>query len=151
MPDQKSTSLPPDKILAHLQETLLVAVLSGQSLPGSDNPIRFPDLSFVLQQPKILLLDENLAGSISLKDSPVPVRIISRDDLQKEAHAEGDRAYLHFRPPQGSADSVRLTLEASIATQNPAQRTLGLSSMNVSFQKVGNRWQVGDEPAMLAS
>ncbi|HVF51199.1 MAG TPA: hypothetical protein VNA19_13990 [Pyrinomonadaceae bacterium] len=149
MSDQKSK--PSDKTLAQLQKSLLECALSGQPLPGSDRPFRFPDLAFVKNQPEVFLLDENLAESISVEDMPLPVRVMSRDELQAAAQAEGDRTYLSFQPPHRAGDAVRLGLEAKIATPNPSQRALGLSSVQVKFHKVGDDWQADDEPTMLAS
>jgi hypothetical protein len=151
MSDKKSKSAPSDKTLAHLQKSLLESALSGQPLPGSEQPFRFPDLAFVKNQPEVFLLDENLAGSLSVEDMPVPVRVLSRDEIQRAAQAEGDRTYLSFQPPHKADGAVRLGLEAKIATPNPSQRAMGLSSVQVEFRKVGDDWKADDEPTMLAS
>ena len=141
----------PDEELRHLQEALLKAVLSGEPLPGSDRPVRFPDLSFILRQPAVILLDENLAGSISAEELPMPVRILSLEVLLEEARTQGDTAYLQFQPAEREDDTVRLTLQAKIATRVPDQPTLGLSGIMVEFQKVSEGWEATGDPVFLAT
>lgn len=151
MPEVQSQSLPSDEVLRQLQETLLKAILLKERLPGGNQPIMFPDLSFILGQPTIVLVDENLAGPVTIEQPPKPIRIMSREDLLLEARTKGDIAYLLFRPPQGEDKSVKLTLEAKIAPCDPTQLTLGLSGVQVKFQKVTGQWEAIEEPAFFAT
>ncbi len=140
-----------NKILLQLQEMLLKAVLLGQSLPGHTQPIRFPDLSFILRQPIIFLLDTNLSGPIFIREFPSPIRILSVEALLQESQTHGDITYLQFQPPEVTDDAVRLTLEARIATRDPNQSKLGLSNISVKFLKVADEWKVVDEPIYSAA
>jgi hypothetical protein len=143
--------MPSKKVLLQLQETLLKAVLLGQSLPGATRPIRFPDLSFLVRQPTIFLVDKNLSGPISLAESSQPIRILTLAALSQECQKYGDITYLQFQPPEVMDETVRLTLEARIATRDPNQPKLGLSNIHVKFAKVGDEWQVVDEPVYSAA
>jgi hypothetical protein len=141
----------PDEILGHLQETLLRAVLAKEPLPGGRQPVELPDLSFVLRQPAVLLSKENLARSVSLEALPVPVRVLSPQDIAEEGSTSGDTAYLRFQPAQEEDDTVRLTLQASIVPRDPGLLALGLSGIQVRFQQIEDQWEIVDEPAFFAT
>ena len=140
-----------DEVLGRLQELLLNAILLGQKLPGIDQSVRFPDLPFLLQESTVTLIDENLANSVSAEEVLVPVRILSLEALLEEAHAQGDIAYLRFQPLEIEGDTVRLTLEAKICTHDPNQPVLGLSGIQVTFQKISGDWQVVNEPVLFSN
>jgi hypothetical protein len=151
MPKRNSESSPPRKTVAHLQEVLLKAALLNQPLPGGGRPVRLSDLSFILRHQFIYVSDVNLAGEISDEGLPKPLRTVSKEEVQKLARDEGDLAYLQFRPAEELEDGViRLTLEGRLATQDPGQHPMGLSSIQVKFRKVGDLWESTDEPTALA-
>jgi hypothetical protein len=140
-----------NQVLMQLQEMLLRAVLLGQPLPGYDQPVRIPDLEFITRQPDIYLVDQNLAGPITLPDAPKPLRIVSAETLQQEAQIKGNIAYLQFHVTEAADSSIRLRLETRIATAEPNRGELGLSSIDVTFSKVGNEWRVVDAPIYSAA
>ncbi len=144
-------STPPDEALGQLQQTLLQAVLSREFLPGGRQPVEMPDLSFVLRQPTVLLSNENLARSISLEGLPLPVRVLSQQDVVEQARQSGDLAYLRFQPAQQEDDTVRLTLEARIVPQDPSLHALGLSGIQAKFRRVEGEWETVDEPNFFAT
>ena len=128
------------------------AALLNEPLPGSSRPTRLSDLDFILRHPNIYLSEENLAGKISGEGLPKPLHITSDEELRKEAAEQGDVAYLHFRPAeQLDDDTIRLTLEGKFLTRDPGQHPLGLSSLQVKFRKVGDRWEIIDDPVAMAS
>jgi hypothetical protein len=129
----------------------LKAVLLRRALPGLDERVIFPDLCFILRQPTVVLLDENLAGRVTMEEPPGPVRVRSREDLVREARARGDIMYLAFRPAQREDKSVTLTLEARIAPKDAAQLTSGLSGVQVKFEEVGGQWEATEEPVFFAT
>jgi len=143
--------MPSAEDISQLQSLLLQAVLLGTPLPGTGQPVRFPDLSFVTRQPSIVLADENLSAPISVAGAPKPVRVLSTDAIRQEAQQHGDVAYLQFAAPQIKDDQVRLTLAARIATANPAYAELGLSSIHVGFRKAGSAWLLVDDPVYSAA
>jgi len=130
---------------------LLRSVLSREALPGSRQPVEMPDLSFVLRQSPVLLSNENLASSVSLEGLPVPVRVLSQEEIVEEARERGDTAYLRFQPAQEEGDAVRLTLEARILPQDPGSLALGLSGVQVRFQQADGQWETADEPSFFAT
>jgi hypothetical protein len=144
-------SIMSDEVLGQLQELLLKAILLGQKLPGLDRSIQFPDLPFLLQESTITLIDENLKNSISFAEVPIPIRILSQQALLEEAHTQGDIAYLRFQPSEIEGDTVRLTLEAKVYPHDPNQSVLGLSGIQVTFQRVSGNWQVFREPILFSS
>lgn len=139
------------EVLGLLQVTLLKAVLLSRPLPGADRPTHFPDLSFVLSQPPVLLVKENLMPPLENQAWPVPMRLISPETLEEEARAQGDLTYLRFQAPVSADDRALLTLEARVAPQNPQRSSLGLSGIQATFQQVGGRWEVVDEPLYFAT
>ena len=113
--------------------------------------MEMPDLSFVLRQPTVLLSNENLARSLSLGELPVPLRIISPEDIAEEARASGDIVYLRFQPAHEENATVRMTLQARIVPQDPGVHALGLSGVQVRFRQAEGRWEAVDEPIFFAS
>lgn len=149
MSETQSISAPSEEELRSLQKTLLRAVLLSEPLPGGDQPLIIPDLDLILRQPIVVLSDENLAGSLSIEESPKPIRILSQEDLLQEARLQGDLAYFHFQPPNIDGNAVRLTLEMKIAPRDPSQHTLGLGGVQARFQKI-SQWEVIEEPIFFA-
>lgn len=150
-PKKKGQSRPSKEEIGELQEILLTAILSSQPLPGADKPINFPDLAMIVNQPNIILADENLVRSVQIKASPKPVQILSSDEMREQARTHGDLTYLHFQPPEVGDNSVGLTLEGRIMPRNPDQRTLGLSTIQIRFHKVGDQWLAQGDPVLSAS
>lgn len=140
-----------DEVIGQLQELVLKAILLGQRLPGIDRSVRFPDLPFVLQKSTVTLIDENLANSVSIAGISVPVRILSQEALLEEAREQGDIAYLRFQPPGIEDNVVRLTLEAKVCPHDSSQPVLGLSGIQVTFQKISGNWQVVNEPILFSN
>lgn len=143
--------LPSNEVIKHLQEMLLNGVLMGRSLPGSGQPISFPDSSLIQSQPTIFLRDENLAGPLSIDGLAKPIRILSLEDLQQEARRHGDLTYLCFHPPLKENDAIRLTLEAKIIPKDPTHYALGLGGIQVVFHEVEGRWEAMGDQSQFAT
>ena len=145
--------MPSNDEIRQLQQLLLQAAITGRNLPGGNRPVQFPDLAFITRQPAIFVLDENLAGSVSLEDSPLPLRILSRELLEEEARTRKESvAYLAFNNKVLSKDEVQLTLEGRIVGYDSAEAVpLGLSSIHVTFRKLGGRWEITGEPSFSAA
>jgi hypothetical protein len=135
--------------LAELQRLLLGAVLRGDTLPGSGEPLRFPDLGFVLAQPEILVVNENLAGVPELDDPPKPIRVVDRSALEAERRGD-DLVYLRFGPAEERDDGVRITLEARIRSGSQARAAMGLGGVLARFERVGSSWQLAEPPQFVA-
>jgi hypothetical protein len=131
------------KEIGELQKRLAKLLLTGQ--------LHFPDAAFLQRQPAVLIDDENVARSLSPGGLPKPLRVLSRDTIQGEARAQGDLAYLHFQPPTVKGNEVQFTLQAKIAPRDGAQRTMGLSTVQVTFRRVGKRWDLVGQPVLSAS
>jgi hypothetical protein len=76
---------------------------------------------------------------------------VSAETLQQEAQIKGNIAYLQFHVTEAADSSIRLRLETRIATAEPNRGELGLSSIDVTFSKVGNEWRVVDAPIYSAA
>lgn len=137
---------PSPGVVAELQRAVLRAVLSRAPLPGGTDPVAFPDLQFVAAQGRALVLDENFASDAG---TDLPVQVVSRQELAREAGERGQVGYLHFRPPSVHGGEVRLTLQAALATGEPDQRQTGLSGMQFVMREEGGRW-VGSPVAAIA-
>jgi hypothetical protein len=141
---------PAEEALRTLQEGLLQAVLLERPLAGTERPLAFPDRAFLLRQPEIPLLDENLAPGLAVAETPRPLRIVSPQVLSELA-AGGEVAYLHFHPAAVEGDDVTLTLEARLAAPEPARPTLGLSTVRATFRRLDGGWEAAGDPVMSAS
>jgi hypothetical protein len=86
---------------------------------------------------------------LSTEALPKPVQIVSADELRARA-AERDVAYLRFQPAEREDGTVRLTLEARLASRDPGRPTLGLSGIQVRFHEIAGRWEAAGEPVLFA-
>jgi len=149
-PEQSQSGLSKGE-LTKLQKAVLEAVLLGKPLPGSTQPIKLPDLTFILRQDNVYLAKENLEGRITITGAPKPVQIVPIETLRQKAEKQGDIAYLQFRPPAIKAGTVHLALEGKIASADPNRKPYGLSTVTLSFQKIGQNWELMTQPVYLAA
>jgi hypothetical protein len=140
----------PSGVLQRLQSGTVRALLGLAPLPGG-GPVHFPDLPFLLRQPWIPLLDENLAGPISLGEGNVQLRVVSPEQLREELGRSGELSYLRFAPPAGTAREVRLTLEVRAARPGAAGPALGLGGLVVTFTEQDGAWRVTGAPSLFAT
>lgn len=149
--DQGAPPAPAPEEVAELQEMLLAAVLGQEALSGSGRSIVLPDIDFVLEQDGTLnLSEENLFAEPVADDMGRPIRVLSVEELRREADRRGQLGYLRFQPAEGLGDSVRLTLEGRIARQG-VQDPVGLSGVQATFVRSDGRWRLEGEPAFFAA
>ena len=139
------TAIAPEE-LATLQSRLLDAVVTRAPLEPAGAPISFPDIDLVLRHTPVYVLDQNLGTGV---DTHAPVRVASNEDVAAAAREVGDVAYLRFQPAEAAEGTVRLTLEARLASAEPGP-ALGLSGVQVTFEKHGERWRAGP-PTLFAA
>lgn len=144
------TTLPED-VLGQLQGAMLQAILTSSALPGQSRPLDLPDLPQLLNQPAVILSSENLGGPIHLQDPTKPVYILTEEAIQERAQDEGSLLYLQFQPPQSMADGILLTLAIQVAQGQRGLPSLGMSGLQVTFQRKGKGWQATDETAAFAA
>ena len=139
-------------IIGYLQTILIESVLLCHPLPGSDQPVVFPDLSFVTQAQTVLLADENLFMTESFDQLPFTVEILKSEVLRKrvEEQTEENVAYLRFRQPEAENNIILLTLEVRILSKRH-KKSMGLSGMNAKFEKINDKWQLVEEPIFFAT
>lgn len=137
------------KEIAKLQAMLVKSVLTGQPVPGSTRTVNFPDAAFLHRQPTLIINDENVSGGLSLPGLSKPARILSNQSITDEAKSYGDMTYLHFARPVVKGKTVQLTLHAKIALHD--QGTAGLSTIQVTFRKVDDHWEVIGDPVYSAA
>ena len=144
-PDQAAPPTPTQE-LAELQEMLLAAVLGREALPGSGRAIVLPDLGFVLEQDgSAVVSDENLLGRPAAGGR---VRVLSVEEIRREAEQRGQVGYLRFQQVEADGDSVRCTLEGRVARSGGQEA--GLSGVQATFVRSGGEWRVEEEPAFFA-
>ena len=123
------------------------AAVQGLPLPGTDRPVRFPDLAFIMRHRAIFLMDDNLPEPLSLENSPKPLVILSLASLKEEVRKDGDIAYLQFGPPTFKANVLQLTLSGRLLRNDGFLSSLGLSDIHVKFQKIGEKWWAVSPPS----
>ena len=138
---------PPSAVLQRLQSATVRALLGLAPLPGGGQ-VHFPDLPFLLRQPWIPLLEEHLAGPITLDEGNLQLRVLSPEQLRQEVERGGELTYLRFAPPAQTGQGLRLTLEARTAGPGPS---LGLGGLVVTFQEQDGDWKAAGSPALFAS
>lgn len=124
------------KEIAKLQAIVARDLLAGR--------IPFPDIAFLQRQPLVFVDEENVAGKMSVKGA----RVLPRASILEEAQAQGEVAYLHFQPPVVRGDEVALTLQGKLAAKD---RSAGLSTVQVTYRRVGDRWQRVSDPGLSSA
>jgi hypothetical protein len=136
--------------LAEAQRLLLEAVLTERPLPGTDAPVRLPDLRMITRHPPVILAAEHLADPAVAERLPVAVELRPEAELG----AGGDRphlAYLAFGPPVEEGDTLLLALHGKVVPPAAGQHPLGLSGIQVRLRRVAGRWQAEEPPAQFAT
>ena len=139
-----------DNVIAELQELLLRAVLLGHSLPGVPGPVQLPDLDFVLREPVIYIVEQNVAGPLSVAGLAQPLEIVAEEKIKERALRHGDTAYLQFLAPETKNGSVGLSLVAKMAARDSNRQPLGLSGVHVVFVRKEAGWEVVEDPIYSA-
>ena len=146
-PEGAAPPTPTQEDLGELQGILLEAVLGRGVLPGSERPLLLPDLDFVLQQEgSAVISDENLLGEWAEESQ---VRVLTAEEIRREAEQRGQVGYLRFQPAEVQGDSVRLTLEGRIA--RAGEQDAGLSGVQATFVLRDGQWRLEEEPAFFAA
>jgi hypothetical protein len=150
-PNESTPTMVANHILGYLQALTLRATLLSETLPGTDQPIHFPDLPLITQRKPVILLDDNLAPHTSLNTGSIPIRVLPKDEVLALAALGNDIVYLHFQPPQFQENTIHLSLQAGIFSSDPSKQRLGLSGMRVGFKKENDHWEVFDGPVYFAT
>lgn len=136
--------------LADLKEKVLKAVLNNQTIPGSNKPLNFPDLPFVLTQPDIYLVDDTVRNTITIDKINKPVQVVAQEFLNQKTSESGKIAFFKFSTKKSGKDNLILSLETKLVSSSD-HRISSLTSMQLKFQKVGKEWKMIDEPTSLSA
>jgi hypothetical protein len=115
---------------AEAQQALLDSLLGGTPLPGTAQPLVFPDAPDLAAGRRVLLGDERGAGGL---DVPDRVRVVGRDGLAAAARTGGDAAVLEFLPPEELPGVVGARLRISVPDRDG--RLLALGEVVASFHE----------------
>ena len=129
--------------LSKLKEAILDTVFNGRPLPGSTAPVTFPDLPFVFTQPQVYLLDEGPVNPVYIEKLHRPLMVVSNDILKGLAGKTEKLIYLEFSSGKKGKNSIWITLESKVLSGN---RPVGVSSLQLTFQRAGDEWQLLDQP-----
>ena len=136
--------------LSELKESVLKATLNNKPLPGSNQPLAFPDLPFILTQPGIYVVDHDIKHSIPLEEIHKTVQVLSEDVLPEKAGESGKVIYFQFRTANQEKDNLSLTLEAKTFFSADRRKQI-LTSVQMQFKRLGNEWKIVDDPISLSS
>jgi hypothetical protein len=139
-----------EAIVDRLRATMLRAVLAQQPLPGAASPIRFPDLAFITEAPRLLIASDNLSEHFDPGDPGKPVELVADARLRALAEREGDLPYIYFQPADWSDDQVHIVMEVRIAPNQPDLLPLGLGGISATFARTNGGWAVVDGPVVMA-
>jgi hypothetical protein len=143
---------PAPEAVAELQLALLRSLLSGVPLPGSSEPLRFPDQPFIERAGPTALIDENLAPALAGALQPTDnVRVVRRAELRAPAGSERGTVALRFEPPRVDGGVLWISLAATFLPADGTNELLGLSTAEAGFREVGGAWRLAEGPRFLAS
>lgn len=151
MLDSEFSSFDRNEEFRKLQELVLRAIFSGSPLPGAQQPTRFPDLAFLERQSYIAVLDDQLALPFLVEDMPKPIKVLSYDDILREAGSGVSIAFVSFHPPKWENERVALNMEVRLASNVRSAEILGLGGIQVQFHRVSNKWVVTEEASYFAT
>ena len=131
-----------------LKEMVLRAVLNKEALPGSDQPLMFPDLALLFSQPEIYLADNDIRDLAHLKPLDKRVRIVNEEFLKEEARKNGQVYFLVIGVKEEG--SVMISIELKVMASSDMQAYV-LSSMLLKMESVDGRWKsIGDATSLSA-
>ena len=137
--------------LSQLKELVLQSIFNQNPFPGSITPLNFPDLQFVISQPEIYLLDQDIKGNIFIPKLKKSVLIKSEDTIENIATKLGKVVYLKFQTTGLERGMVVLNLQAKIQSSFPNKQKSNLTSMQMRFRRINNEWEIIDQPISLSS
>lgn len=137
--------------LSQLKELVLQSIFNQNPFPGSITPLNFPDLQFVISQPEIYLLDQDIKGNIFIPKLKKSVLIKSEDTIENIATKLGKVVYLKFQTTGLERGMVVLNLQAKIQSSFPNKQKSNLTSMQMKFRRINNEWEIIDQPISLSS
>jgi hypothetical protein len=137
-------------IIARLQSIMLTSVLRNEPLPGQAQPVRFPDLAWISDAPRVLVSEENVPGQLDVAGIDKPVDLVPESGIREEAARSGDRAYVRFQPAEHTDNQIRIAMEVRIAPSDPDIPPLGLGGIVATFaQRSDDQWEVIEPPAVF--
>lgn len=136
-----SASFPATDELSRLKVAVLDSVLNDVPFSGTTVILRFPDLPFVLAQPNIYLVEEELKDTIHIKKSNRPVHLVSEKFVKENTPKSGRTIFLKFRTKKEGKSLLLLTLDANVYSASDG-RTSILGSLHVKFKKEGDTWSL---------
>lgn len=139
-----------DEIVEELRARLLGSLLNQEPLPGTAQPVRFPDFQYIQDAPRLLIADDNLSESFAAPDVGKPIELMNEAEVKDLAQAEGDRFYVYFQPASWSNGQVRISLEVRMAPSQADVLPLGLGGVSAVFEERDGEWVVVEGPITMA-
>lgn len=139
-----------DENLSQLKEDVLNAVLNDRPFQGKSKRLSFADLPFVLSQPAIYLVDEDVKNNIGVEKLNKTIQIVTEEFLKQHPEKNGKTIYFQFHTTKQETDTILLSLDAKVYSFSDKQSS-NLSSMQMTFKKDGNAWELMDEPTSLSA
>jgi hypothetical protein len=136
-------------IITQLQSVMLKSVVQEVPLPGQTEPVRFPDLAFIKEAPKITVSEDNISGQLDTSAIEKPVEIGPLSELREKAAKSGDQFFVYFPPANEQEGRITIVMELRMAPTEVNIQPLGLGGIRATFtQKTGGNWEVVDPPVI---
>jgi hypothetical protein len=136
--------------IGELQAALLRSLLTGAPLPGGTAAARLPDEAFILREPDVYVEEANVVGRLAVGAPSRSVRVLSREGIRARTGPGEGPAYLSFETPEIEGTQVTLTVRARIASPTGGRDPV-LSTVQVTFRRVGDAWETFGAPVYSAS
>lgn len=136
--------------LSQLKKSILCATLNNQIFQGSNLKLSFPDITFILTQSNLYLVDNDVTKTINIEKINRPLQIVSFDFIKEMAEKHGKVIYFEFQSSESEKDSIFIALEAKIFSATD-QRSNKLSSIRLKIQKTDNAWKIIGDPTYLSA
>ena len=139
-----------DENLSKLKEDVLNSVLNNLPFQQKNINLNFADLPFILAQPVVYLVDKDVKNNLNIDKLNKPIEIVTEEFLKKNPDKSGNTVFLKFNTTKQAPDTILLSLDAKNYSSND-ERISNVSSMQITFKKDGNSWEILDEPTSLSA
>ena len=123
------------------QRMLMIALLRGEALPGSIQPLVFPDTPDITEGRAVILIDQ---GDVTELQLPANVLVMRRDELHDALMEAPSAVILEFLPPEVFPGKTGARLQVSIGDRQ--LRPMPLGEIVATFTDEGGAGVITTDP-----
>lgn len=140
------------KLICHLLQLILEAVLTGNPYPGQKAGTSFfPDIDIVKGNDEIVLSNRNLDDSCQVTVPGYSFVILSDDAIAERADSTGDFPFFTVTEADFGSDDATISLQLSWAVSEKNKKAgklyLGGGGVHIKFERINGDWQAPSGPS----